>query len=206
MKIAAEMLGVDLGIDVTVYEQEVGPTVVVEIEKHGAPAEVLGVQAETRGVGDVVESAVAIVAVERGGVVGEVGFENVEAAVAVVVGGRGAHAGLGAAVFVEGCARGDGNVLEGAVAIVVIEDAWGGIAGDENVGPAVVVIVESGDAEGVMAVGLVDVRFSGDVFKGSIAAIAVEDIFCAGQALRSAHDRSAFPNAGGPLAWRGRGC
>ena len=58
-----------------------------------------------------------------------------------------------AAVFVEGGAGGDGDVGEGAVAIVVVENAGGAVAGDENVGPAVVVVVERGDAEGVVAVG-----------------------------------------------------
>src|SRR4029077_256887 len=115
---------------------------------------------------------------------------------AIVVGGGGAHTGLGAGVFVGGGARGDGDVLEGAVSIVVVEDTGGGIAGAENFGPAVVVVIECGDAEGVVAVGLVDVSLDGDVFEGSIAAIVVEDIFCAGQALRSAHYGRAFPDAG----------
>ena len=42
----------------------------------------------------------AQVAVERRRVVGEIGFKNVELAVAIVVARRGTHAGLLAAVFV----------------------------------------------------------------------------------------------------------
>ena len=86
LKGAAEMLAVDFGVDVAVDEKKIGPAVVVEIEKHGAPAEIFGVEAEAGGIGDVVEGAVAVVAIERRGVVGEIGFEDIELAVAVVVG------------------------------------------------------------------------------------------------------------------------
>src|ERR1700722_3144234 len=83
---AAQMLAVDFRIDVAVDEEEIGPAVIVEVEEHGAPAEVFGVEAQAGGIGDVVESAVAVVAIESGGVVGEICFEDVELAVAVVIG------------------------------------------------------------------------------------------------------------------------
>ena len=83
---AAEMLAVDFGVNVSVYKKNIGPAIAVEIEEHSAPAEVFGVESEAGGVGDVVESAVAVVTIESGGVVGEIGFEDVEFAVAVVVG------------------------------------------------------------------------------------------------------------------------
>jgi len=83
---AAEMLAVDFGVDVAVDEEEIGPAVVVEVEEHRAPAEIFGVEAEASGISNIVKSAVAIVAIESRGVVGEIGFENVEVAVAVVVG------------------------------------------------------------------------------------------------------------------------
>ena len=41
-------VAVDLGIDVAIHQNQVGPAVVVEIEKHRAPAEILRVQAEAR--------------------------------------------------------------------------------------------------------------------------------------------------------------
>ena len=44
-----------------------------------------------------VERAVVVVVVEGSGVVGEICFDDVEPAVAIVVGGIGAHAGLLAA-------------------------------------------------------------------------------------------------------------
>ena len=102
-------------------------------------------------------------------------------AVAVVVGDRRAHAGLLASVFVEGRAGGDRDVGEGSVVIVAVENAGRAVAGDEDVGPAVVVEVERGDAEGVVAVGLVDVGFGGDVFEGAVAAIVVKNVLRPGK-------------------------
>ena len=49
LEIAAEMLAIDFGIDVAIDEEKIGPAVVIEIEEHGAPPEVFGVEAETGG-------------------------------------------------------------------------------------------------------------------------------------------------------------
>src|SRR6266851_1471246 len=99
LEVAAEMLAIHFGVDVAVGEEQIGPAVVVEIEKRNAPAEVLRVEPESRG---------------------------------------------------------KGFVVEGAVAIVVVKNAGGAVAGDINVRPAVVVVIKSGNAEGVMPVGLID--------------------------------------------------
>src|SRR5690348_12170805 len=104
-------------------------------------------QAETGGEGRVGERAVAVVVVEGGGVVGEIGFEDVEIAVAIVVGHGRAHAGLGAPVLVEGGAGHHGHVGKGAIVVVVVENAGRAVASDINVRPAIVVVVQSGDAE-----------------------------------------------------------
>ncbi len=82
----AQLGGVNLGIDVAVDDEEVGPAVVVDVGEHGAPAEGVGVDGEACGVGLVGEGTVAVGVVEGGGVVGEIGFEDVEVAVTVVVG------------------------------------------------------------------------------------------------------------------------
>ena len=111
-----------------------------------------------------------------------------------------------AAVVVEGGTGGHGDVGKGAVVIVVVEDAGGAVTGNIDVGPAIVVVVKGGNAEGVMPVGLIDVSFGGDVFKFAGAEIAIKDIFRPGQSARPAHDRNAFPHAGGPFSRReGRG-
>ena len=163
------------------------------------------VEAEAGGGSGVGEGAVAVVLVERRRVVGEICLENVEVAVAVVVGDRRSHAGLLAPVFVEGRACGHRNIGESSIVIVVVENAGRAVAGDENVGPAVFVEIERGDAEGIVAVGAVDVRFGRNVFKRAVAAIVIENVLRPRQATRPAHHRNALPDAGRTLAGRGRG-
>ncbi len=46
----------DLGIDMAVADQNVGPAIVVEIEKAAAPAQILRVRAQPRGEGGIFES------------------------------------------------------------------------------------------------------------------------------------------------------
>ena len=205
LEIAAEMLAIYFRVDVAVDEEQIRPAVVVEIEKRDAPAEVLRVEPESRGKGFIVEGAVAIVVVERGGIVGEIGFEQIEFAVTVVVGNGRAHAGLLAPVVVESGAGDDGNVAERAVVIVVVKNAGRAVARDINVRPAVVVVIKSGNAERVVPVGLIDAGFGGDIFESAVAKIVIKDIFRPRQATRAAHHRHAFPHAGGPLAGSGRG-
>src|SRR5437588_8215527 len=108
-------------------------------------------QAQAGGEGGVGEGAIAVVVVERGSVVGKICLENIQIAVAVVIGNGSAHASLGAAIFVERGAGNNGNVGKGAVVIVAIQDAGRAVAGDIDIGPAVVVVIERGDAEGVMS-------------------------------------------------------
>src|SRR4029077_6289430 len=107
--------------------------------------------------------------------------------------------------FIECCARSHTDVGESAVAVIVVENAGSAVAGDINVGPAVVVEVESGNAEGVMTVGSVDVGFRGDVLERAVAAIVVEDVLRAGKSAGAAHHGHAFPHAGRTLAGSGSG-
>ena len=191
-----------------VGDQNVGVAVVVGVEEGRAPAEGVGVDAETGGVGDVGEGAVPVGVVKGGGVVGEVGFEEVEAAVTVDVGGGGAHAGLLAAVLVEGDAGVGADVGEGAVVVVAVEDGGGGVAGDVEVGPAVVVVIQGGDGEAVVAGGFLDAGGFGDVFKVAVAEVVEEEVGGVGEAAWAAHDGGALPGAAGGLAgggglWRG---
>src|SRR4029077_1365188 len=94
---------------------------------------------------------------------------------------------------------------ERAVVIVAIENAGSAVAGDKDVGPAVFVEVERGDAEAVVAVGFVDVSGLGDVLEGAVAAIVIKEIRAPRQAARAAHHRDAFPDAIGTLAGLGSG-
>ena len=80
-----------LRVDVAVGDEDVLPAVVVEVEEVDAEADILAVDAET-GLDARVDEARAVVAVQRGHLFGEVGPDDVEPAVAVVVADADAHA------------------------------------------------------------------------------------------------------------------
>src|SRR5216684_6417043 len=167
----------DFRVDVAVANENVGPAVVVEIEKAAAPAEILGVFAEAGLVGGIFEIGATEIAVERRSVAGEIGFDEIEIAIEIVIGGRDAHAGLGLAVGAEGTAGFEGDVGEGAVLFILIEGAGGGIVGDVDVGPAVVVEIGGEDAEAVGAVGPEDAGFFADVGESAVAVVVIQNIF-----------------------------
>ncbi len=79
--------------------------------------------------------------------------------------------------------------------VVAIEDGGGGVAGDVDIGPAVVVVVERGDGEAVVAVGVLEAAGFADVFELSPAEVVVENVRRAGQAAGTAHDGDALPHA-----------
>src|SRR5882762_6491526 len=74
----ADGVTVDLRVDVTVDLHEVGPAIVVVIKKSAAPGDVAVVDANTGGESDIGESAVTVVVIEVAGIVGKIGFEDVE--------------------------------------------------------------------------------------------------------------------------------
>src|SRR5882762_27949 len=204
-EIAAKVLAVHFGINVAIDEQQIGPAVIIHVKKHDTPAEILRVQAESRGKSLVVKRAVPIVPVKRRGVVRKISLEKIEPAVAVVVRNGRSHASLLPPVIIKRGARNNGDIGERAVVIVVVEDAGGAVTGNIDVRPAVVIIVKRGNAEPVMPVGLIDVSFGGDVFEGAVAKIVVKNVFRPGQSARPAHDRNTFPHARRPLARRKSG-
>src|SRR5205085_7848202 len=110
-----------------------------------------------------------------GSIVRKVGLENVQPPVPIIVADRGSHACLFTAVFVESSTRGHRHVGECAIVVVVVENARGAVAGDVDVGPAIVVKVECRNAEGVVPVGLVNVRLDGDVLESAVAGIVIQN-------------------------------
>src|SRR6185312_8202092 len=131
----------DLRINVPVTQQDVGPAVVIHIEETAAPAQVLGVQAESRGKSCVFEIRIPTVTVKRRSIAGEIGFDDVEVSVEVVVGGRNAHPGLWFSVRAQNTSGFDAYIFELSVLLVLIESAGGGIVGHIDVRPAIVVVI-----------------------------------------------------------------
>ena len=104
----------------------------------------------------VLEISPAEIAIERRGVAGKIGLDEIEIAVEIVIGGGDSHPGLRLAVGAESAARFQCNVREGAVFFILIKSARGGIVGNINVGPAIVVEIGGKHAKAVSAVGFED--------------------------------------------------
>ena len=101
-----QVAAVNSRVHVAVGNEQVVVAVVVVIEKtrpppQGADARAAKGRTEAR----VGEKSPAIIVVERVVVVREIGDEEIEIAVAIVVTGRDAHAGLLAAILAEGSRR-----------------------------------------------------------------------------------------------------
>src|SRR5207244_2100659 len=137
------------------------------------PAEVLGVKPQARWESRIAETAIPVIAVQGGSVVGEIRFENIETPVAVKIGDRGSHACLFAAVFVKGGASDHRHIGESSVAIVVVKNAGRAVTSDINIGPAVVIKIESCHAKSVMSISLIDMRLGRNLFKPALPLIVV---------------------------------
>ena len=138
----------------------------------------------------VLESAVAIVPVHRRHLVREVGADDIQPAIAIVIAHTRAHSRESHAVFIEGAARGNGDFPKCAVVIVVVEQAGRGVAGHVDIRPAVVVEIGRGGPHPVGARGppvlayerggrrarLSDARFLRHIFERTIAAIAIQQV------------------------------
>src|SRR5262249_17459827 len=123
---------------------------VVDVNEKGSPSQQLRIPGQARRSGYIGKRSVLIVAIERCSIVREVGFDDVEPAVAVVVDGVSAHSGLLVTFVVVRNAGFDGDFFECPVMVVVKQQVRSGIAGDKNVRPAVVVEVSGESGETVV--------------------------------------------------------
>ena len=90
---------------------------------------------------EIVEVALAVVAIQHVRVVSEMGLEDVEVAVEIVVADCHSHAGLLDAVLAERDAAFERFLAKRAVVLVAKEPARRRVARHVDVGPAVVVVV-----------------------------------------------------------------
>src|SRR5882724_1684748 len=175
-----------------VAQQNIGPAVVIEVEKRRAPAEKTRVAAETSLKRRVVEGVVAEIVIEAGSVAGEIRLDDVEASVAVIIGRRDAHAGLRFAVRPVGHAGFGCNFGECAVVIVLVEGGGGRIVGYVDVGPAIVVEIGGQHAEAVSAGRFQYAGFRRNIREGSIAVIVEQNIFAAIETRWATRDFQSF--------------
>src|SRR5229473_176504 len=187
---------VDLRIDVAVGDENVEPGVVVHVEESGAPAHVgIAGLADAGSPTDVVETLRTHVAIEGVGLLFEVGDEEAEAAAMVVIAPVDAHVAELHAFAAEGHAGEHAHVGEAAVVIVVVEIVGNGIVGDEQIGPAIVVVIHPNDSEAVVTDLIVDARLDGNFLEGAVAAIVIEEIAFALQAPGAALHQNALEAA-----------
>src|SRR5260370_25766371 len=94
-----EGLSLYLRIDVAIRDENVGPSVVVVVEKLRAKTEI-GIADGTspRRAREVGELAIVVVVIKVVGIVGKIGLHDVRPAVTILVGRISAHAGLFASV------------------------------------------------------------------------------------------------------------
>jgi hypothetical protein len=93
----------------------------------------------------VVEVSASEVEVEGIGVPGEVGFDDIEEAIAVEVADGDAHACLRFAIGGVCDAGFNGYIFEGAVLLILIKSRGCGVVGYVDIGPAVVIEIGDGN-------------------------------------------------------------
>jgi hypothetical protein len=106
----------------------------------------------------------------------EVGDEDVEPAIVVVIAKVHAHGAFGISFGAQGRAGLHADVGKRAIVIVMVKIIRAGVIRDVEIGPAVVVIVAPDDAETVVGVGVVHAGFLRDFFKCSVATIVIEQV------------------------------
>src|SRR5262249_4103046 len=97
----------------------------------------------------------------------------IEQTIVVIVSERNAHGGHDLAGQSVGHAGGCAGFAKFPVAFVVIEIGRDAVVGNEEIGPAVVVVVCGTNRE-ILPVGLVDARGLGHVWKRAVAVVVVE--------------------------------
>src|SRR5258708_6251002 len=124
--------------------------------------------------GSVVGVIFAEVSVKRVPVGSEVGLENVQQAIAIIVTCGHAHTCLFAAVFVVGDARLRAYLLKELSGNIVVVKIWRGIAGYVDVGPAVVVKIRNQRAETVATLRPGDMNLVRDIGEISAAVVLIQ--------------------------------
>src|ERR1700739_4547913 len=102
---------------------------VVRIQKHGSPSQVLRVDDHPCGERLGAGGSGGMIAIKGSRIVREVGLGDVQVTVPIVIPDGRTHAGLFPAIFIEGNAGIGGSVREGSVTVVVIENRRRRIAG-----------------------------------------------------------------------------
>src|SRR5215510_5352947 len=120
-------------VNMPIGNKDVRPAVVIIIEEAAAPAQIFQIETQFGVESSEGEAAVVLVAIEIRHIIFKVRLENVEPAIAIVVGRGNAHSGLLSSIFIIGDAVLHAALFKRAVAFIAKKEAGSGIAGDVNV-------------------------------------------------------------------------
>src|SRR5439155_14033927 len=195
-KARTSLQGVDLRIHMAVSDKNVEPGVIVHIKEAGAPAyiRVAGLS-DAGSPAHVVESLLTHIVIERVGLLLKMGDKEAQAAAVVIIGPVHSHVAKLHPFAAKSYARKHAHVRKRAVAVVVVEVVGNGIVGNQEIGPAIVVVINPHDAEAVVADLIMDAGFDGNFFKRAVAAIVIEEIAFAFEAPGAALHKDAFEAA-----------
>ncbi len=189
----AGLHAVHLGKDVAIGDEDIGPGVVVHVKKAGAPAHQAVVLLSHAGSpAHILEAFRAEIFVKTIGLFGKMGDEEAEPSAVVEIGEIHAHVAELHAFATEREAGEHAYVRKGAVVIVVVKVVGNGIIGDEQVRPAIIVVVRPHHTQAVIADFVANASFCGDFFKSAIAAIVIEEIAFADESPGAALHQDTF--------------
>ncbi len=169
-----------------VGDDEVQEPVVVVVEEGRAPLHVGNAAGgRLRAVGNVGE-VVAVVVVEGVVLLGEVRHVDAQPADVVVVAQGHPHASLLPAVLAHRHPHWEGDLLEGAVLLVLVEEVRAGVVGHVEVRPAVAVEVEPGHAQAEVLARVADASLLSDLGEVPVPVVPEQEVRFAGEASRAA--------------------
>src|SRR5262249_7968572 len=158
-----------------------------------APSNKTGLHTKSARNGHIVERIFSQIAVEDGGVVGEMRFQDVQIAVQVEIPDANSHSRLFVAIFVQSDAAFEADVFERAVVVIAEQEAWRGITGDVDIGPAVVIEIRGHGSHHVATLGLGDSRRPAYIAESTVSIVVIECSNAGRQSSWSTHHRSALP-------------
>src|SRR5258706_4810671 len=154
---------VNLRINVAVGYENVQPGVIIHVKESRAPSNVrIAGLAYAGSPTHVVESLRAHVAIQRIGLLLKVRDEEAKTAAMVVIAPIDSHIPELHAFAAKGHATEHANVGECPIMVVVVEIVGDGIVGDEEIGPAIVVVIHPHDSKAVVADVIMNASFDGN--------------------------------------------
>src|SRR5712691_1229386 len=138
----------DFVFDVTVGNEDVGPTIVIVIKEEATEAESnQGCAANFGTRRFVYEQAITLVVIEGKHLICEICNDNAGMAGAVIVGSVHAHTSSRDSIFTESDARSHTTLLEAAIFFVQVKLVRLRVVGQQDVWPAVAVVIENGNTK-----------------------------------------------------------